>query len=206
MLILRRCYLVISHKVSSINWYFSLPLLSFPWLLHIFCTTSGRGVGGQTKKEMKYSLARKGYKDKWYHSNVRHLWMCCTVRSAACWWAASPHLFAMLLHLPLFCCKANDKDDIKPFYPGNPNASFRQGLFCSLAREGSPCQSLAEFFQKENPFKQLDWWILSSLFKKKNISENLFAQKAALVRSVCCSFRDSISWLLRWQKSACPCR
>lgn len=122
-LILKRCYSATSHKACGINWYFSLPLLSFSLLLRIFCTFSGRRVGGQIKKEMKYSLARKGYKDKWYHSKVKQLWACSIVRTEM-------HVDE-LCHLTclqccfifrFFCCGANDNDDIKPFHLENPTA------------------------------------------------------------------------------------
>lgn len=75
LLVLKICYSVISHKDWDINWYFSLPLL----LLHILCTTSDRGVGGQTKKEMKCSLAKNKKLIKINYS----IQMWCTCKCAA---------------------------------------------------------------------------------------------------------------------------
>lgn len=146
LLDLKRCYSVISHEDWDINWYFSLPLL----LLHILCTTSDRGARGQTKKEMKYSLAKeKGYKDEWYHSSVMQ--GCCMAWSAACRWAVLLHLSARLpVLLPLLCCGASDKDDTKPFHPENPNAWFSQGFSSLWLEREVLCQSLAVLWERES--------------------------------------------------------
>lgn len=222
MLIPRRCCSAISHKVCSINSYLSLPLLSFPWLLCIFRTTSGREAGGQTKKGMKYRLARIGYKDKLYHSNVRHLQVCCMAQSSACWSAVSLYLFAMLLLLLLFCFRASDNAGFKPFLPRKLQMLYLDKA-CSAPwlERASMCQSLEDSCLRKRiaPRSWMGGYCPLSIthtYTTSSFSETFCSEEASSVHLLSHPGLWSPAFLLetsgtfhlgcQTKKSVCPCK